>query len=182
MAGYDESIYRMYLAEVPMFAHCTTAQLDLVARLGEADTYPAGQAIVREGDAGDGFFVMTGGRAQVHRADHEVAELGTGDYFGELALFDPAPRDATVTAIDTVNCVVLSADAFRRALDEVPSVRDALLHGMARRIHELDRALLITCMSARGSVAPAGGHRRGRKFALAADPEFWWSRERDSNP
>lgn len=139
MAGYDVSLYRMYLAEVPMFAHCSTAQLDLIASLGEADSYAPGRDIVREGGEGDGgFFIVTGGRAQVRRHDRDVAELGTGDYFGELSLFDPAPRNATVTAIDTVTCVVLSPDAFRRALDEVPAVRDALLHGMARRIHELD--------------------------------------------
>jgi CRP-like cAMP-binding protein len=138
MAGYDESVYRMYLAEVPMFARCTTAQLDLVGRLGEADVYQPGQDIVREGDAGDGFYLVTGGRAQVRRGDHDVAELGPGDYFGELSLFDPAPRNATVRAIDTVNCVMLAPDAFRRALDEIPAVRHALLHGMAHRIHELD--------------------------------------------
>jgi CRP-like cAMP-binding protein len=139
MAGYDESLYRMYLAEVPMFARCTTAQLDLVGRLGEADSYDPGQDIVREGDAGDGFHVVTGGRARVHRGGKDLAELGTGDYFGELSLFDPAPRNATVTAIDTVTCVALAPDAFGRALDAIPDVRDALLHGMARRIHELDQ-------------------------------------------
>ena len=138
MAGYDESLYRMYLAEVPMFARCSTAQLDLVGRLGEADSWEPGQEIVREGDAGDGFFVITSGRAGVRRGGQDVTELGAGDYFGELSLFDPAPRNATVHAIDTVTCVALSADAFRRALDEIPAVRDALLHGMARRIHELD--------------------------------------------
>ena len=138
MAGYDQSIYRMNLAEVPMFARCSNAQLDLVANLGEADSYAPGDDIVREGDDGGGFYVITGGRARVRRGDRDVAELGAGDYFGELSLFDPAPRNATVTAADTATCVVLSPDAFRRALDEIPAVRDALLHGMARRIHELD--------------------------------------------
>jgi CRP-like cAMP-binding protein len=139
LAGYDESLYRMYLAAVPMFTRCTTAQLDLVARLGEADSYAPGQDIVCEGDAGDGFHIVTGGRVRVHHGGNDVAELGAGDYFGELSLFDPAPRNATVTAVDSATCVALSPDAFRRALDEVPAVRDALLHGMARRIHELDR-------------------------------------------
>ena len=121
MAGYDHSLYRMYLAGVPMFARCSTAQLDLVAALGEADSYRPGQDIVREGDeGGGGFFVITGGRARVRRDDHDVAELGTGDYFGELSLFDPAPRNATVTAIDTVTCVVLSPDAFRRRSTRSP--------------------------------------------------------------
>ena len=61
-----------------------------------------------------------------------------GDYFGELALFDPAPRDATVTADGAVTTVALSRDTFRRALDEITPVRDAVLQGMARRLHELD--------------------------------------------
>jgi CRP/FNR family cyclic AMP-dependent transcriptional regulator len=139
LAGYDESLYRMYLAQVPMFERCTNAQLDLVGRLGEADSYEPGDDIVGEGAVGDGFYVMTNGRARVHRGGADVAELGPGDYFGELSLFDPAPRNASVSAIDTVTCVVLSPDAFRRALDEIPAVRDALLHGMARRIHELDQ-------------------------------------------
>ena len=139
MAGYDESLYRMYLAQVPMFARCTNAQLDLVGRLGEADSYDPGADIVGEGDAGDGFYVITNGRARVHRDGNDVTELGPGDYFGELSLFDPSPRNASVSTVDTVTCVVLSADAFGRALDEIPAVRDALLHGMARRIHELDQ-------------------------------------------
>jgi CRP-like cAMP-binding protein len=138
MAGYDVSLYRMYLSSVPMFAHCSQEQLDLVAALGEADAYPEGRDIVQEGDAGDGFYVITGGRARVRRGGRDVAELGAGDYFGELSLFDPAPRNATVTASETVTCVVLSPDAFREALDRVPAVRDTLLHGMAHRIHELD--------------------------------------------
>jgi len=139
LAGYDESLYRMYLAQVPMFERCTTAQLDLVGRLGEADSFEPGDDIVVEGDAGDGFFVMTNGRARVHRGGVDVAELGAGDYFGELSLFDPAPRSATVTAADTTTCIRLSPETFRRALDEIPAVRDALLHGMARRIHDLDQ-------------------------------------------
>jgi len=138
MAGYDESLYRMYLSSVPMFAHCSQEQLDLVAALGEADSYPAGHDIVQQGAAGDGFFIVTGGKARVHRDGHDVAELGTGDYFGELSLFDPAPRNASVTAADTVTCVVLAPDAFREALDRIPAVRDTILHGMAHRIHELD--------------------------------------------
>jgi len=139
MAGYDVSLYRMYLTSIPMFAHCTPAQLDLVAGLGEADSWGPGHDIVQEGGAGDGFYVITGGTARVRRGDRDVARLGAGDYFGELSLFDPAPRNATVTTDDTVTCVVLAPDAFRRALDEIPAVRDALLHGMAHRIHELDQ-------------------------------------------
>jgi CRP-like cAMP-binding protein len=138
MAGYDRSLYQLYLSRVPMFASCTPEQLDRLAELGDAIAVPDGGAIVSEGDAGESFFVLTSGQVRIARGGREVATLDAGDYFGELALFDPAPRNATVTAIGQVSLVAMSREAFLRALDETPAVRDALLHGMAHRIHELD--------------------------------------------
>jgi CRP-like cAMP-binding protein len=139
MAGYDRALYQMYLSKIPMFSTCTADQLDVIAQLGDAVTTVDGRDVVQEGDAGDGFYVITSGRAAVRRSGKEVAQLAPGDYFGELSLFDPAPRNATVTAADTLSCVMLSRASFTQALDKVPALRDALLHGMARRIHELDR-------------------------------------------
>jgi CRP-like cAMP-binding protein len=55
-----------------------------------------------------------------------------------LALLDPAPRDATVTARGPTNVLVLSRAEFGKALDELPAFRDAVLQGMARRIHDFD--------------------------------------------
>jgi CRP/FNR family transcriptional regulator len=139
MAGYDRALYQMYLEQVPMFSSCTAEQLDLIAQLGDAIAVEDGHDIVREGDSGTGFYVVTSGAAVVTRGGREVARLAPGDYFGELALFDPAPRNATATASGNLTCVMLSREAFAEALDKVPAVRDALLHGMARRIHELDQ-------------------------------------------
>ena len=137
MAGYDRSLYQTYLSSIPMFRSCTTEQLDRLAELGTAvNTTDAD--VVSEGDRGDDFFVITSGKGRVTRGGHEVAELGPGDYFGELSLFDPASRNATVAALGTMSLVSLSRDSFAQALDEAPQIRDALLHGMAHRIHELD--------------------------------------------
>ena len=69
-----------------------------------------------------------------------VATVGTlvpGDFFGELALFDPAPRNATVTATGELSLAVLSHASFRAVLAEEP-IRDSVLTGMARRLHDLD--------------------------------------------
>ena len=140
MAGYDRSLYQTYLSSIPMFRSCTTEQLDRLAELGTA-VNATDSDIVREGDRGDDFFVITSGKGRVTRGGREVAELGPGDYFGELSLFDPAPRNATVTAVGAMSLVSLSRDAFLRALDEMPQIRDTLLHGMAHRIHELDARL-----------------------------------------
>ena len=138
MAGYDRSLYQTFLSQVPMFASCTTEQLDRIAELGDAVAAPDGSQIVTEGGEADAFFVVTSGKAVVDRGGKDVATLGAGDYFGELALFDPMPRNASVTANGMVSLVRLSRDDFKKALDETPAMRDALLHGMAHRLHQLD--------------------------------------------
>src|SRR4051812_50053064 len=108
MAGYDQSIYRMYLAEVPMFARCSNAQLDLVATLGEADSYAPGDDIVREGDDGGGFFVLIGGRARVRRGGPHRARPGTRGHLGGLSPLPPAPPHPTGPPAHTAARVGLS--------------------------------------------------------------------------
>lgn len=135
--AYDRALYQTYLSNIPMFRSCTAEQLDRIAELGDAVSL-TDSSIVSEGDAGTNFFVITSGKARVTRGGHDVAELGPGDYFGELSLFDAAPRNASVIAAGPISLVSLSRDAFLRALDATPQIRDALLHGMAHRIHELD--------------------------------------------
>jgi CRP-like cAMP-binding protein len=136
--GYDEAIFQMYLGEVPMFQACSQDELTAVAYLASPRALEAGTPIVREGDTGEEFFLLMMGTATVSRQGRDVASLEPGNYFGELALFDPAPRNATVTADVPVTLAVLERARFQTALDAVPAMRDALLRGMARRLHELD--------------------------------------------
>jgi CRP-like cAMP-binding protein len=138
MPGYDRSAFVVYLSRVPMFSQCDNTQLERLATVARERDVVAGDAVVRQGEPGDEFFVIAAGAVTVARDGREVAKLGAGDYFGELALLDPAPRDATVTAAEPSNLLAIGRDDFRRALDELPALRDAVLHGMARRIHEFD--------------------------------------------
>ena len=138
MAGYDRSLYQMYLGAVPMFSRCASDQLDRIANLGDSIAISPGHDIVREGEEGNEFYVITSGKARVARGGRAVTTLGAGDFFGELALFDPAPRNATITTDAPATMAVLERDEFQATLDEVPALRDALLRGMARRLHELD--------------------------------------------
>jgi CRP-like cAMP-binding protein len=138
MPGYDRSAYVVYLSRVPMFSRCSSAQLEDLASNSTERSVDAGAKIIGEGDAGEEFYVIADGAAEVIRGGNAVAKLGPGDYFGELALLDPAPRDATVTATAPSNLLVLSRDVFTQALDELPALRTAVLTGMARRIHDFD--------------------------------------------
>ena len=138
VGGYDEAVYRLYLAQVPMFAACTDAQIDEVRGLAEPRTLNPGTVIVQEGDPGDEFFVLGSGEAAVSRGGEKVDHLGVGDFFGELALFDEAPRNATVVADSGVTVLVLGRTEFQRLLSDLPGFRDSVLMGMARRLHALD--------------------------------------------
>jgi CRP-like cAMP-binding protein len=136
--GYDDAIFQLYLGQVPMFQACSEDELATIAHLASPRALEGGTAVVREGDTGDEFFLLMMGTATVSRGDRDVASLEPGEYFGELALFDPAPRNATVTADVPVTLAVLQRDRFQTALDAVPALRDALLRGMARRLHDVD--------------------------------------------
>src|SRR5260370_16331298 len=138
MAGYDRSLYTMYLKQVPMLRTCSQEEIDHIADLGVTVLASEGQNVVHQGEAGSQFFMITTGSADVTRDGQIVASLGPGDYFGELALFDPAPRNATVTATAPTTLVSVSRNTFRDLLGEVSSLRDALLAGMPTRLHELD--------------------------------------------
>jgi len=136
--SYDEALFQMYLGQVHMFGACSQKELSAVARRAAPRALDADTVIVREGDVGNEFYVLMAGSASVSRQGHDVAKLNAGDFFGELALFDPAPRNATITTDAPVTMAVLERDEFQATLDEVPALRDALLRGMARRLHELD--------------------------------------------
>ena len=136
--GYDHALYQMYLEQVPMFSACSADQLEEIAKLATPRQAQAGEDLVRQGDPGEEFFVIASGTATVRRDGDDVATLGEGSFFGELALFDPAPRNATVTAVSSVTTIALSRDAFEQILADVPAIRDGLLRGMAHRLHELD--------------------------------------------
>jgi CRP-like cAMP-binding protein len=127
-----------HLASVPMFRDCGPKQLDLIARLADSVAVEAGEVLAREGRVGRELFVILSGTAIVTRQGSQVAALRTGDYFGELALLDPAPRNATVTAETPLDVLIIGPREFEAMLTEVPGLRWALLGGMARRLHVLD--------------------------------------------
>jgi CRP/FNR family transcriptional regulator, cyclic AMP receptor protein len=136
--SYDEAVFEMYLGHVPMFQACSAEELSALAYLAQPRAVDPGTSIVREGDSGSEFYVLMMGTATATRGGRQVARLEPGAFFGELALFDPAPRNATITADVPVTLAVLDRKQFQSALDAVPPLRDALLRGMARRLHEID--------------------------------------------
>jgi CRP/FNR family cyclic AMP-dependent transcriptional regulator len=136
MARHDS--FTEMLGEVPLFSACSKKDLHLVAKRAEDVRVDAGKVLVSEGAAGAEFFVIIEGNASVTRHSQQVATLGPGDFFGDLALLDRAPRNATITATTPMELVVLGQREFSGLIDEVPGFAAKLLAGLARRLRAQD--------------------------------------------
>ena len=107
------------LKKVPLFSGLTQRQLKQLARGFREREFKPGTPVVREGQmSGVGFFVITEGEAYVSVDGSEVARLGPGDHFGELALISERVRSATVTAAGPLNCLVMAFWDFREFAKE----------------------------------------------------------------
>ena len=115
-----------FLRPIDLFKALTPQQLTDVAEHVKKRHFAAGETIVREGEPGEEFFVISDGEVEVIRADHEVARLGPGDFFGEVALISGEPRNATVVAEGEVDAYVLGKTDFETALASSRSFRDQL--------------------------------------------------------
>ena len=127
-----------HLQQVSLFSACSRKDLQLVARRAEDVKVPAGKVLVAEGETGHEFFVILEGTAKVTRQGRKVANIGAGAAFGELALLDKAPRNATVVAESDMELVVLGQREFAGIIDEVPGFARKLLAGMASRLRDSD--------------------------------------------
>jgi len=126
------------LANVPLFRACSKQDLRRIARLADYDTCTAGDVLVREGRRGNELYVIVSGEADVTRDGDTVATLKAGDYFGELAVLQPAPRTATVTATTDIEMLTVTSRELTILLADVPLFARKLLNGMAGRIQEAD--------------------------------------------
>ena len=125
------------LRQVPLFSGLSQRQLKELARGFKEREFRPGTSMVRQGEmSGVGFFVITGGEASVSVDGMEVAKLGPGDHFGELALISEQVRSATVTAEGPLQCLVMAFWDFRRFAKENPDVTWKLLQHLVGLLTE----------------------------------------------
>ena len=122
------------LKQVPLFAGCSKAELREVALSTDEIDLRDGHVLTREGRAGREFFILVEGTASVTQDGKEIAELGGGDWFGEIALLTHRPRTATVTATSPVRVLVLTDRAFRRVVETMPRIALKVLASVGQRL------------------------------------------------
>ena len=108
------------LRSLPLFADVSDEELSQVATFAQEISVEAGRALVREGDFSYEFMAIEQGEAEVTRAGEHVADLGPGDFFGEMGLLEKTLRNATVTAKTPMQLVTLTGWDLRRIERSIP--------------------------------------------------------------
>ena len=122
------------LKRAPLFDGLSRKELAELARVTEDVEFDAGQTLCREGTTGREFFVIMDGEVEVTRHGEHIAVLGSGEFFGEIALVDDVPRTATVTARTPLRFFVMSRQSFLPLLDANHGVERKVLRALARRV------------------------------------------------
>ncbi|KAJ1900247.1 hypothetical protein LPJ66_001606 [Kickxella alabastrina] len=120
-------LYERFLETVPLLKSLEPYERQKIADALESVTFNDGDVIVHQGDPGDDFFLIEQGTVKVYKTDEdgvsrEYPALGQGGYFGELALIDNQPRQATLISCGRTKCARMSRDAFNRLLGPVINI------------------------------------------------------------
>ena len=126
------------LKAAPLFAGLSRKEIRALAPRADEVDLEEGRTIVREGEWPYEFFAIEEGTAEVRRGDQLLAELGPGDFFGEMGVVSDRRRNATVVATSAVTVIVMTAQAFRQTAREMPEVADKIRAAIEERNRQLD--------------------------------------------
>ncbi|PVH98000.1 camp-dependent protein kinase regulatory subunit [Periconia macrospinosa] len=117
-------MYEGFLEEVPLLSSLTPYERSKIADALETKKFPPGTTIIQEGDVGESFYILESGEADVYKrgTPNSLKRYQKGDYFGELALLNDAPRAASVVSTTEVKVATLGKNGFQRLLGPVEGI------------------------------------------------------------
>lgn len=135
-----------FLAGTVLFKGLPADAAERLNRIAERRELARGQAVFRQGEPGASMYVILSGKVRMTRPadpgkENILTLLGPGDLFGELTLFDPAPRKATATATTDVSLAVFTASAMKAWLSTEPEAAWHFIHLLASRLRRTNDAL-----------------------------------------
>ena len=122
------------LQGVAIFSDLSKAELERVARWTDEVSVPEGYELAREGQFAHEFFIIEDGAAAVLVNGDRIAELGAGDFFGEIGLLETERRTASVVATTAMELIVMFEREFRQMEREMPSVATRVRSAIRARL------------------------------------------------
>ncbi|MBN1770126.1 MAG: Stp1/IreP family PP2C-type Ser/Thr phosphatase, partial [Deltaproteobacteria bacterium] len=153
---FRELNFRMdALSKMPFFKFLAYSDLLKVFVKMETVRFPKGKTIFGEGSSGADLFLLLGGKVRVHRGDAELAQLGPGEFFGEMALIDQAPRSASISTIDDALLLRLDRKTFFTLIRRESELAKKVLWNMLQVLSARLRTTNQDLAQARGSKTEA---------------------------
>jgi monovalent cation:H+ antiporter-2, CPA2 family len=136
----DSTVEAQALQSAPFFAGLSSEDLQGILRVAQPVSFEPGQSMVRQGDAGDGMYIIVAGSAEVD-VGGRFHKLTTGHFFGEMALITAGKRMATVKAVEAVDALKIPAEEFQSFLLEHPGVALSMLKSIVERLREVEQRI-----------------------------------------
>ena len=135
------------LSKVGLFSGLNEEDLGRLAEFCVDLTFKKDEALIQQGDRGVGLYVISSGEVKIVKKtaggdELDVARHGTGDFFGEMAVLDDAPRSASVVAVVDTECLFLSAWDFKARMKLHPEIAMEILPVVVKRFRETNEKLL----------------------------------------
>ncbi len=149
----------MALRNIALFSGLSETDMAAVSSLAVTRSFPKNTLVICEGDTSDSLYVVLSGKVKVFLSDEEGKEVtlnlqGSGEYFGELAILDEAPRSASVMTVEDTRLAVLSKAAFERCMEQHATIALVVMRGLACRLRELtENVRSLALMDVYGRVA-----------------------------
>lgn len=128
-----------------LFKDLTEQELLRVMRVAHYKSYGAGAVVLEEGKHGQHCFLLLSGAATVEKGGEQLARIGAGDHFGEMALLDDHPRSASVIADEPLECLIISredlADLMNEELAVAKKLLAAFVHSLTGRVRALSESV-----------------------------------------
>jgi CRP-like cAMP-binding protein len=136
-----------FLKGVEIFAHTPDHALAAVARILEEVEVEAGQTFMTEGAFEESMYLVVEGKMRVHTGDKTVNVVGPGETLGEMAVLDPEPRSASVTALEPGRLLRINREPFEEVIADRPEISLGIIRVLSRRLRAQTRR-------AAGELAP----------------------------
>ena len=124
------------LRAIPLFKAVGADALVPVAAIATHVQFARDATIFEQGEGGDCLYVISDGEVAIIRDDVELARLGKGECFGEMALLEQAPRSATARAATDSMLLTIARDDFKDLLDVYPVIARAIANVLVERLRD----------------------------------------------